>query len=292
MSVSGVVSKYPFTVRSRLRSTRLPFALPFFILFVMASLCLTASYSGYGAPLKFDAPPVYLDAPSEEPAESVEAPNTSAPVPPSQNQTGAARQPAAPAGPSAPIRLFGTVEFRSPVKNLPKWERVRNSENKKPSFIPGGMDAQNKTVSDRWQRLREKLKDVPLMEKVKGVNNFFNQWPYKTDLDVWGVEDYWATPREFVQKSGDCEDYAISKYYALRDLDVPAETMRIAAVKDSIRNIGHAVTIVFHGGEAYVLDNLTNLILSHKRLTQYKPQFSVNEQYLWRHIQPKSGPTQ
>ena len=303
MSVSGAVSKYYSTGRSRWQCARLSAALPF-LLILMVSLSLAAPYSfaaakgkRYGAPLKFDAPPVDLDLPGEgadAPGEFTDSPVPS-PAAPEGNRTGVetapAVPPAAPGGASAPIRLFGTVEFRSPVKNLPKWERVRNSESKKPSFIPGGMDTQNKAVSDRWQRLREKLKNAPFMEKVKGVNTFFNQWPYKTDLDVWGVEDYWATPREFVQKSGDCEDYAISKYYALRDLGVPAEALRIAAVKDSIRNLGHAVTIVFHGGDAHVLDNLTNLMLSHKRLTQYKPQFSVNEQYLWRHIQPKSGPT-
>lgn len=139
--------------------------------------------------------------------------------------------------------------------------------------------------------MREKLQGAPLVDQVKAVNNFFNQWPYKTDLEVWGVEDYWETPREFIERSGDCEDYAISKYYALRDLGVPAELLRIVAVKDAIRNYGHAICLIMVNDDAYILDNLTNLTLSHKRLTHYKPQFSVNENFLWRHIQPQSGPT-
>jgi predicted transglutaminase-like cysteine proteinase len=122
------------------------------------------------------------------------------------------------------------------------------------------------------------------------VNTFFNQWPYKTDMVVWGVENYWATPREFMNNSGDCEDYAIAKYFGLRDLGVPPELMRIAAVKNTIINIGHAVLVVFTDNDAVVLDNMTPLILSHSRLTHYKPEFSVNEQYRWRHLQPQYAP--
>ncbi len=191
---------------------------------------------------------------------------------------------------AAPIRLLGTVEFRSPIKNLPKWERVLSSEKKRPSFTGSGLDTKSAKVRERWEKLKNSLAGAPLKEQVQKVNNFFNQWPYKFDKEVWGVEDYWATPREFVERSGDCEDYAISKYYALRDLGVPASQLRVAAVKDVIRNLGHGVLIVYMENDAYVLDNLTNLVLSHKKLKHYAPQYSVNEEYLWRHVKPKSAP--
>lgn len=186
------------------------------------------------------------------------------------------------------IRLFGTVEFRGPIRNLPKWERVTASERKNPSFTTAGMDTKNDRMSKHWKELKSKIADAPLSEQVRRVNIFFNQWPYKTDRGVWGVEDYWATPREFVERSGDCEDYAIAKYYALCDLGVPASSLRVVALKDSIRGIGHAVLVVYIESDAYVLDNLTNLVLSHTRLKHYVPQYSVNEEYLWRHVKPKS----
>lgn len=121
------------------------------------------------------------------------------------------------------------------------------------------------------------------MEKAKEVNKFFNQWPYRTDMVVYGVNEYWATPWEFAAKSGDCEDYAISKYYALRALGVPADKLRIVALKDTIKNIGHAVLAVYIDDTAYILDNLSSMMLQHTRLTHYKPQFSVNEHYRWGH---------
>lgn len=188
------------------------------------------------------------------------------------------------------VRLFRTVDFRSVLKDMPKWERVLQKERATPSFTPDGISCDNASVAARWKALQNKLSGASLLEKIKGVNKFFNQWPYRTDIAVWGVEDYWATPCEFIVRSGDCEDYAITKYFALRALGVPADIMRIAAVKDTIRGIGHAVLVIYMDNDAYVLDNLSNLVLSHKRLRHYSPLYSLNENYLWRHVKPIAGP--
>jgi predicted transglutaminase-like cysteine proteinase len=195
--------------------------------------------------------------------------------------------PAPPAKP--PLRLIGTVEFRSRIKNMPKWERVMAEEKKRPTFAGDELAVDNPQLKERWKKLRGKLLDAPLMEKLRGVTRFFNQWPYTGDPEIWGVEDYWATPREFLQKSGDCEEYAVTKFYALINLGVPEGRMRIAAVKDGIRGVGHAVLIVFLDDDAYILDNLTNLVLSHRKLTHYTPQYTVNRDYMWRHVKPRSG---
>lgn len=198
----------------------------------------------------------------------------------------AAPQEEAPANKPKPIHLFGHVEFRGPLKNIPKWERVLKEEKKTPSYGAGDSTGMPEEVRKRWLPMREKLMGQPLMDQLKAVNNFFNQWPYKTDIANWGLEDYWATPKEFFKKSGDCEDYAIAKYYALRDLGVPASQMRIVAVMETIRGIGHAVLVVFVDDKAYVLDSLSNLLLQHSRLTNYEPKFSVNEEFRWVHVKP------
>ena len=215
-------------------------------------------------------------------------------APPQEEEEVEAPEPAAQATPSAAIpadkpktiHLFGHVEFRGPLKNIPKWERVLKEEQKGPSFGAGNSSGMPEEVRKRWLPMREKLIDLPLMEQLKAVNNFFNQWPYKTDIANWGLEDYWATPKEFFKKSGDCEDYAIAKYYALRDLGVPAHKMRVVAVMETIRGIGHAVLVVFVDDKAYVLDSLSNLLLQHSRLTNYEPKFSVNEEFRWVHVKP------
>ena len=256
-------------------------------------------------PLVFDPPPVDLDhessreagsgdntSTSDVSASDATAPEASTPDAPAQGgDASPARSPSPASGgasSSVPktLRLFGMVEFRAPLSNVPKWERVYKLERSTPTFGDKIRERVPQDVADRWQKVRADLEGKSLKEQIQGVNKFFNQWPYKTDMQVWKVEDYWATPAEFMRKSGDCEDYAITKYYALRDLGVPATQLRIVALKDTIRGIGHAILVVFMDNDAYVLDNLSNLILSHTRLTHYQPVFSVNEEYRWAHVKP------
>jgi len=186
-----------------------------------------------------------------------------------------------PQGAAARVNLFGTIEFRSKLKDSPQWERVVAEERKKPGLNhPVGLAAS-------WPATREALKEKPFLEQLNVVNRFFNRYPYRTDMEVYKVQDYWATPAEFMKNSGDCEDYSIIKYYALKQLGVDPDSMRIVVLTDVIRNLAHAVLAVYHEGNAYILDNLSNLVLPHTRLTHYRAQFSLNENYRWVHMVPK-----
>jgi len=131
-------------------------------------------------------------------------------------------------------------------------------------------------------------------EKIRAVNEFFNRWPYKEDTEVYGLSEYWATPTEFMARSGDCEDFAIAKYFALRELGFKNDEMRIVILMDQIRNIGHAVLAIYNdNNETLVLDSLSNLIVPHDRYKHYLPQYSMNETTRWAHLggyatQPKT----
>ncbi len=138
-----------------------------------------------------------------------------------------------------------------------------------------------------WFRLQKEIQGLPLLQQLTRVNRFFNQWPYRLDQANYGVRDYWATPAEFLQRSGDCEDYAIAKFYALKELNLPNTKMRIVAIRDAIRNIGHAILAVYAGNTVYILDNQTNMVLPHTKYRHYIPQCSVNEHYRWMHIPQK-----
>lgn len=212
------------------------------------------------------------------------------PSPPAgQGTAGQDKGKAAQEAPSASgIRLFGTVEFRGVLKNMPKWERVLAEEKRASSFDKDLSKVMRPAVFTQWKELVERVSKASTMEKLRAVNVFFNRWPYRTDREVYGLEDYWATPYEFMKNSGDCEDYAIAKFFALKKLGVPVESMRVVALMDKIRNIGHAVLVVYVDDTAYILDNLTDLVLSHERFKQYAPQYSVNESYRWAHIMPSN----
>lgn len=180
------------------------------------------------------------------------------------------------------IRLFGTVELRSKIGNMPKWTAVLEKNRTHPGFV----DSRVFPGVGTWKSLREKFLKLSPHEQLKAVNALINRWPYRTDMDVWGVMDYWAAPVDFFKKSGDCEDYAIAKYFALRNLGVPASQMRVVVLKDTLRNVDHAVLVVYLDNDAWVLDNLSNAVLSHQRLTHYKPQLSINEESRWAHLKP------
>ncbi len=184
------------------------------------------------------------------------------------------------------VGVFNTMTFKSALRGLPQWERVMRRSDKEIELLstctPG--DRGCPAAAARWQKLMEELKGQPAMKQLQEVSKFFNTWPYRTDKDIYGVSDYWATPLEFVRNAGDCEDYSIVKYYALKRLGFNANNMRIVALMDRILNIGHAILAVYVDGQVYVLDNQTNGVYPDSRFRHYDPQYSVNEFFKWAHV--------
>lgn len=178
------------------------------------------------------------------------------------------------------IKLFGTVEFKRPLSSLPAWLDLLKRNQADPIFIPEKHF--NKKMT--WAQFKEKAKGKNPMNLLRYVNSFWNTWPYREDIENWGQADYWEIPAEFLKKSGDCEDYSIIKYFTLKELGIPPETMRIVVVRDTIRNMAHAVLVVYMNNDAYVLDSLSNVVLSHTRFGHYSPQYSVNEFGRWAHL--------
>jgi predicted transglutaminase-like cysteine proteinase len=184
------------------------------------------------------------------------------------------------------VRLFGTVEFRSDLMALPQWLRVLSEAKRQIKDLTTCQSKECSPAAISWRQIIGLSKDGSPMEKIKAVNAFVNQWPYRLDIEAYGKTDYWASPGEFLKRSGDCEDYSIIKYFALKQMGFKAENMRIVVVKDIIRNIDHAILAVYIDQTAYVLDNLSNLILPHSRYRHYLPQYSINGVNRWAHIRP------
>ncbi|MBD1602045.1 cysteine protease LapG [Pseudomonas typographi] len=112
-----------------------------------------------------------------------------------------------------------------------------------------------------WQTMLDQAQGLPPRQQLDAVNRFFNrQLSFRDDQQIWGQDDYWATPVEaLVKGAGDCEDYAIAKYFSLRRLGVPAQNLRITYVKAlQQRNQAHMVLAWYEAPEAdpLVLDNL------------------------------------
>ena len=145
--------------------------------------------------------------------------------------------------------------------------------------------AEASTRIKQWQKLMETARGLPEKDKLKKVNNFFNQRiDFVDDLYLWGVNDYWATPLEFLARgAGDCEDYSIAKYFTLRELGVPEKKMRLTYVKALKLNQAHMVLTYFSSPRAVPIV-LDNLIPSIKLATSRKdllPVYSFNGSGLW-----------
>lgn len=121
-------------------------------------------------------------------------------------------------------------------------------------------------------------------EDLQFINTLWNKVPYYTDMKHWGVDDYWATPVEMLgSNGGDCEDYAIGKYFSLKELGIPAAKLRITYVRARNINEPHMVLAYYPSPDAdpYILDILTDKILPASQRTDLEPVYSFNDEDLW-----------
>lgn len=138
-----------------------------------------------------------------------------------------------------------------------------------------------------WLELMAHNKQLPEQEKLARVNDFFNQVLFVSDLDRWGVRDYWATPLEMLSAGGgDCEDFSISKYFTLLALGVPVDKLKITYVKATgygLQNAAHMVLTYYAtpGAMPLVLDNLNPEIKPADKRPDLTPVYSFNGEGLW-----------
>ena len=138
-----------------------------------------------------------------------------------------------------------------------------------------------------WQNLIETGKAAPERKKLDLANDFFNQFPYVSDLRHWGKQDYWATPVEMIASDGgDCEDFAIGKYFTLIAMGVPEDRLRITYVRelrfDPIDQ-AHMVLAYYETPDAdpLILDNVDKAIWPASERDDLVPVYSFNGAGLW-----------
>jgi len=177
------------------------------------------------------------------------------------------------------LGLFRTRELHSAnLKPFPKWrDMLARFEHEMADCTP------DRCRLDEWQQLVASLHGRNAMAQLKFVNSAINRHRYIEDWANWDRADYWETPLQFLDRSGDCEDFAIAKYLALRAGGMPAENMRIVIVHDSSRQRMHAVLAVYVRGRALILDSLYDAIVEADAIDHYEPIYSINENGWWLH---------
>ena len=124
--------------------------------------------------------------------------------------------------------------------------------------------------------------------RLRQINDFINQHiHFEDDISVWQQSDYWATPLETIgQGRGDCEDFAIIKYVALREAGIPTSKLRLVYVKATLTTPAgkfqqaHMILAYYPTptAEPLLLDHLNPRILPASRRTDLKPVFSFNNE--------------
>ena len=146
------------------------------------------------------------------------------------------------------------------------------------------------------QPLLASLSEADDAARLDGVNRFFNRRiVFRDDLQVWHVEDHWASPLETLQQGmGDCEDFAIAKYFSLLATGVAASQLRLVYVRLQVGGAGgpsqaHMVLAYYASAQAepLILDNLITDIRPASRRPDLTPVFSFNSEGLWQGNGPR-----
>jgi predicted transglutaminase-like cysteine proteinase len=107
-----------------------------------------------------------------------------------------------------------------------------------------------------------------------------------TDLEVYGVNEYWTLPRT----RGDCEDYALLKRHDLIEKGWPVSALLMTVVRDE-KGEGHAVLTARTVQGDFILDNKVEDVRPWSK-TPY--QFVMRQSYLnpkvWVALDTRQGP--
>jgi len=129
--------------------------------------------------------------------------------------------------------------------------------------------------------------------RLQAVNQFFNRRiQFAEDTTVWGQVDYWASPVEMLEKgAGDCEDFAIGKYFSLLAIGMPMAKLRLVYVRAQLGGAGgpvqaHMVLAYYPqpNAEPLILDNLITELRPASRRPDLQPVYSFNSEGLWQGV--------
>lgn len=129
--------------------------------------------------------------------------------------------------------------------------------------------------------------------RVRATNQFFNDAvQYADDIELWGASDYWASPLQMLSKgAGDCEDYALGKYFSLLAMGMPPSKLRMVFVRAMLDGAGgrgqaHMVLAYYPApdSEPLILDNLVLDVLPASRRPDLVPVYSFNSDGLWQGV--------
>ena len=177
---------------------------------------------------------------------------------------------------------FGLVTFRAPEGLLwVKWRKLEAelaAEARVLSQCQADPEHCSNAAARKYQALIGEARRLPGRAKIAWLNRTINAAiRYTSDQDQYGVPDLWTAPLATLNTGqGDCEDYAIAKYIALRDAGFSSDDLRLLIVRDRVARQDHAVAGVRQDGRWLMLDNRHDVLLEHKDAGHFTPLFVLD----------------
>jgi predicted transglutaminase-like cysteine proteinase len=204
----------------------------------------------------------------------------------------------APADAAAPSVFKSGIAGSHGFAFFPFWQQVLSDEAAaQPQIRPAAAHSdpahappcanERSCIPAAWTSFLDSIRNKPRLAQLNAVNLWANAKPYVEDWVNWHVADYWETPGEFIARGGDCEDFAIVKYFSLVRLGFSPDDLRIVVVNDTNLNVFHAVLAARVDGGVWLLDNQLQQTVPMDIAVQYIPVYSLNERGWWMHSQPK-----
>lgn len=175
-----------------------------------------------------------------------------------------------------------TAKKQEPVSRLKPWQDFANRQNMSLNALSACEQGNCESAEvQRWAGLITDLKMQNRLRQIITVNKWFNRLPYKHDQFAYGQLDYWADTRQLLINRGDCEDYALSKYYTLRQLGFTPEELKIMVVYDQSTYTNHAVLMVYTNGSRYMMDINSDDTDPSPMESRYRSIYGFNEKTAW-----------
>jgi len=179
--------------------------------------------------------------------------------------------------------LYGTTEvFSRSLARFPQWQdAMARADADRASGRTCAANSVQGCLPAGFADLVARVRDLPDMAKLDAVNRAINAHPYVPTQQNWHRSMYWETPAEFFAKGGQCQDYAIVKYLALKAAGMGDDQLRMLVLHDTALGLDHAVLVATVNGTAYLLDNLNAKVVPASAVGHYRPYYAINQSGYW-----------
>ena len=195
---------------------------------------------------------------------------------------------------AAAYRFDANEDYLTSASNWPAWaamlERHAADREKIQRCLDDKEACEGKLKSLRY--VINRGSELSRKGQIRLVNRYINKRRYRRDREGVSLSvvpsgettlrNHWTTLLDFMSRGGDCEDFAVAKYFLLRELGVPADDMRVLVTWEKEARDYHAVLAVRReDGTAWLLETDNTIARGSNR--RYRYIYALNEEGVWDH---------